>query len=353
MATKSTTKETSKGICSFCKGEFDKGKMTQHLRYCKQRIADIAAEAEDPTKQKTRLFHLIVEGHYNPQYWMHLEVPASEPLETLDDFLRGIWLECCEHLSEFRIGDTSYSSEPEEFYFGGAEVEEEEEEEEDECEGDDVVDVKELLEIFPPEYLDVLPPNLRSEFSKSWPVDDIVAFLREELKSIGKGGHPRTPEEWNEFRSRYFQRNILESLLDMVEDRSLDVPLEKVLKVGQKFSHEYDFGSTTHLNLRVVSEREGVVQDEEDPVEILARNNPPVILCKVCGKPATKVVSGYYNAEENGYCDTCARKSRDYEMMLPVVNSPRVGVCGYTGGYYEWEEMEIEEDEEDEEDEEE
>ncbi len=135
----------------------------------------------------------------------------------------------------------------------------------------------------------------------------------------------------------------------MVEDRSLDVPLEKVLKVGQKFSHEYDFGSTTHLNLRVVSEREGVVRDEEDPVEVLARNNPPVILCKVCGKPATKVVSGYYSAEENGYCDECARKSRDYEMMLPVVNSPRVGVCGYTGGYYEWEEMEIEEDEEDEE----
>lgn len=329
MATQSTTKETSKGICNFCKGELDKGKMTQHLKYCKQR----AAEAEDPTKQKTRLFHLIVEGRYNPQYWMHLEVPALEPLQTLDSFLRGIWLECCGHLSEFRVGDTSYSSEPEDFYFGMAEVEEVGEEEEDEEEEayDDVVNGEELLESFPKEYREMVPSDLLSKLRKSWPVDDLVAFLREERKSIRKGGSSHTPEEWAELRRSYFQRQLLEALLDMVEDRSLDVRLGKVLKVGQKFSYEYDFGSTTHLNLRVVLEREGVVRDEEDPVEILARNVPPVILCKVCGKPATKVASGYYDAEENGYCNKCARKSRDVDMMLPVVNSPRVGVCGYTG----------------------
>ena len=70
---------------------------------------------------------------------------------------------------------------------------------------------------------------------------------------------------------------------------------------------------------------------ENASVTILARNVPPVILCKVCGKPATKVVAGYYNAEENAYCNKCARHSRDADMMLPVVNSPRVGVCGYTG----------------------
>ncbi len=332
MATKSTTKETSKGICNFCEGEFDKGKMTQHLKYCKQRTADIAVEAEDSTKQKTKLFHLIVEGRYNPQYWMHLEIPASEPLQTLDSFLRDIWLECCGHLSEFRIGDTSYSSEPEDFYFGMTEVEEEEEEEEEEEDGlDGVVNGEELLETFPPQFLNMLPSDLLAKLRKSWPIDDLVAFLKEELNSIPKGGFPRTPEERNDFQSRYLRREMLESLLEMVEDRSLDAPLGKVLKVGQKFSHEYDFGSTTHLNLRVASEREGVVQDEDDPVEVLARNVPPVILCKVCGKPATKVASGYYDAEENGYCNKCARKSKDVDMMLPVVNSPRVGVCGYTG----------------------
>jgi hypothetical protein len=337
MAKQSTTKVTSQGICSFCKGEFDKGKMTQHLKHCKQRAASIAAEAEDTTKQKTRLFHLIVEGRYNPQYWMHLELPASESLATLDDFLRGIWLERFDHLSGFKIGETFYSMEPEDLGFGEfkvleeGEIEEEEEddgEEEEEGESDDIVDGEELLADLPisPESLSLLPSDVMNELKKPWAIDDLVDFLKETLKSNSKGSIPRAPGAWEEFHRWFLLRDILESLLEMVEDRSMGVQLGKVLKVGQKFSYEFDFGSTTHLNLRVVSEREGIVQDEKKPVEILARNIAPVIPCKVCGKPAEKVVSGYYDVEENAYCNTCARKRKNYEMMLPIVNSPRVGV---------------------------
>jgi hypothetical protein len=107
------------------------------------------------------------------------------------------------------------------------------------------------------------------------------------------------------------------------------VSLEKVLKIGQKFFYEFDFGSTTHLSLKVAAEREGVVQKKKRPVELvelLARNMPPEIRCSECGKPATKIVCGYYHVEENAYCAMCARKVSDSEMMLPLVNSPRVGV---------------------------
>lgn len=158
-----------------------------------------------------------------------------------------------------------------------------------------------------------------------------------------------TPEAVEEFRCRYEQRNLLETLLLLTEDRSLYVPLQKVLKVGQKFSHEYDFGSTTYLSLKVMAEREGHIQKEDDPVTILARNVPPVFLCRVCGKPATQVESGgYYNVAEEAYCDECARKER--VDTLPIVNSPRVGVCGYTrdaewSGGEEWDDEE--EDDED------
>lgn len=330
MVNKAATKEISKGICSFCKGEFEKSKMTQHLKYCKQRAAEIAAEeANSNETQKTTLFHIVTEGRYNPEYWMHLELPASDALADLDDFLRDIWLECCGHLSEFTIGDTSYSSEPEDYFFmeeaetAGEEVEEEEE-----------LSVEELLETFPPEYLKMVPQNILSDLKKVQSVDDMTAYLREALKAIPKGGHPLTPEEWNEYRSRYFQRDILEALLEMVEDRSLDVPLGKVLKVGQKFSYEYDFGSTTYLTLKVVSAREGYVRDkDEDNIEVIARNIQPVMQCKVCGKPAKVVVSGYFNVGENAFCSNkCVKKSgEDTDMLLPVVNSPRVGVCGYTG----------------------
>ena len=335
MANKTATKEVSKGVCSFCKGEFEKAKMTQHLKYCKQRATEIATELEStPALKKTRLFHILVEGRYNPQYWMHLELTASDTLADLDDFLRAIWLECCGHLSEFTIGGTSYSSEPEDyFYFGEdatdeeAEIEEEEEEE---------LNVGELLQTFPPEYLKMLPKNFLSEFQKFETIDDLVTYLKETLNSIPKKGVPHSQEEWDAYRERYFQSQVLEALLEMMEDRSLDVALEKVLKVGQKFSYEYDFGSSTDLTLKVLSEREGAVQNEdedEDTIEILARNVEPGMLCKVCGKPAKFVVGGYFDVEENAFCSKkCVKKSgEDADMLLPVVNSPRVGVCAYTG----------------------
>jgi hypothetical protein len=265
---------------------------------------------------------------------MHLEMPTSAALIDLDDFLRAIWLECCGHLSEFTIGGTSYSSEPEDYFsFGEAETVEEEEIEEDE---EEEFNVDKLLETFPPEYLNLLPKNFLSELMKFESIDDLVTYLKETLNSIPKQGVPHSQEEWNEYRENYFKAQILEALLEMVEDRSLNMPLEKVLKVGQKFSYEYDFGSSTDLTLKVLSEREGIVQDgdeDEDTIDILARNIEPVMLCKVCGKPAKFVVGGYFDVEENAFCSKkCVKKSgEDAEMLLPVVNSPRVGVCAYTG----------------------
>lgn len=310
--------------------------MTQHLKYCKQRAAEIATELESaPAQKKTRFFHILVEGRYNPQYWMHLEMAASDTLAYLDDFLRAIWLECCGHLSEFTIGGTSYSSEPEDYFYMGedatdeeAEIEEEEEEEK--------LNIGELLKTFPPEYLKMLPKNFVSEFQNFETIDDLVSYLKNTLNSIPKKGVPHSQEEWDAYRERYFQSQVLEAILEMVEDRSLDVSLEKVLKVGQKFSYEYDFGSSTDLTLKLSSEREGVFQDQdedEDTIEILARNIEPVMVCKMCGKPAKFVVGGYFDVEENAFCSKkCVKKSGDdADMLLPVVNSPRVGVCGYTG----------------------
>ena len=131
----------------------------------------------------------------------------------------------------------------------------------------------------------------------------------------------------------------------MLEDRSLGASLEKVLKVGQKFRYEYDFGSTTELSLKVIGEREGVLVDEESDVQILARNIPPEIKCARCGKPATRVAAGYdaWGVVEHAYCDACSKKAKE-DGWLPIVNSPRVGVCAYAGEDHAY--IEDEEDEE-------
>jgi hypothetical protein len=131
---------------------------------------------------------------------------------------------------------------------------------------------------------------------------------------------------------------LLGSVLEGVESRipqkrDIDVPLEEVLMVGQKFTHEYDFGSTTYLSLRVVSEREGVAHKGRNAIQILARNEAPVIACRECGQPAMVSEPGYYSVWDGALCKKCAGKNSewDYEEMLPIVNSPRTGVCGYTG----------------------
>lgn len=46
----------------------------------------------------------------NGIYWMELAVRADTTLRQLDAFLRGMRLECCGHLSEFKIQGTRYSN---------------------------------------------------------------------------------------------------------------------------------------------------------------------------------------------------------------------------------------------------
>jgi hypothetical protein len=111
--------------------------------------------------------------------------------------------------------------------------------------------------------------------------------------------------------------------------KSMSAKLGAVLESGMKFEHEYDFGTTTTLALKVVSERNGALKS----VKILARNDPPAIPCAECGKPATQVCSQcVYSGPEAWLCDEHAEDHQCGEdYFLPVVNSPRVGMCGYTG----------------------
>ncbi len=110
----------------------------------------------------------------------------------------------------------------------------------------------------------------------------------------------------------------------------MQAPLGSVLYPKLEFHHEYDFGTTTTLTLKVISEYEG--QAKGKSVQILARNDPPPIVCDKCGKPATQVCSQCLWEGKGWLCDQHASRHKcGEEMLLPVVNSPRVGMCGYTG----------------------
>ena len=99
---------------------------------------------------------------------------------------------------------------------------------------------------------------------------------------------------------------------------------------GTVLQYEYDFGSTTTLFITFVQE---VLREKQRPaVRVMARNAPYEFECDKCGKPATLIDVSEWPAVM--YCDKCADKYvGDDGYLLPVVNSPRMGVCGYCGEF--------------------
>jgi hypothetical protein len=342
---------TSKGMCEFCKNEVAKNKMTQHLKFCKQRLAGIASDEEKTERPKERLFHILAEGQYSPEYWLHFEIPADAPLYLIDSFLKDMWIEDLDHLSGFKINDTNYSNDyPDEFFFfSGEEASEEVEEEKELSEEEIAAEVKKFIDETIEHYMEIVTSSRHAflgedPFPAEWienirqprTIDELVDFLKEEAPRLRKEERQvmnsvrEVPVE--EERKAYFkvnyQRLLAETILDELEDRSMDVLLKRVLKVGQKFSYIYDYGSSTYVSLRVLAEREGVVLDEKDAVKLLARNMAPSFVCNVCGKPATRVAMGYFvgNLKERAYCEGCGEENEGDFGQLDIINSPRVGV---------------------------
>jgi hypothetical protein len=104
--------------------------------------------------------------------------------------------------------------------------------------------------------------------------------------------------------------------------------LGDLLPPGTAFRYEYDFGTTTELVGRVIGAREA--SSTRPAIRILAMNEPPAIPCGECGKPATRICSECSWSGEGGLCEVCAEEHEcGEEMLLPVVNSPRVGQCAY------------------------
>jgi hypothetical protein len=126
----------------------------------------------------------------------------------------------------------------------------------------------------------------------------------------------------------------------LMEETSGEIPMgrkaSKVFVPNQKLEYEYDFGSTTKLIVTTMAE---YPFKADGPIILLSRNEPLEILCESCGKePATQMCTIHGWDEESIFCPKCSKKHakicEDFEdyAAAPVVNSPRMGVCGYTGG---------------------
>ena len=208
--------------CRICGNEYTKRGMAQHVRSC----------AENHAGTGDAIYLRLRHDVYDPEHFLHLLVDADATVGRLDSFLRAIWLECCNHMSEVTLGRG---------------------------------------------------------------------------RSVAMGA-----------------------------------PIASVLPDGAEFEYTYDFGSSTRLEGRSFGEvawpDEFAIPSPEsnEPIAIVARNDPPDIPCDICGEPAQWVASMGWGGENDSFCtDHAVQAGLGFEMLLPVVNSPRMGVCGYTGSQWD------------------
>lgn len=110
--------------------------------------------------------------------------------------------------------------------------------------------------------------------------------------------------------------------------------ISAVFSSGVELTHIYDFGTSSETLIKFVSTREGKPLTNK-PIYLMARNNMPDAICDECGETA-----GWYcvdclikQGKQIGLCqEHLADHDHDeYGGPSPLINSPRLGMCGYDG----------------------
>lgn len=116
-----------------------------------------------------------------------------------------------------------------------------------------------------------------------------------------------------------------------------EIPMNRrareVLREGVTLTHIYDFGSSTMTTVKVVAAREGRSLDRH-PIRLMARNEMPSTSCAQCEAPATRLcLECMYEMMDAVLCEAHAASHphEEYGEPIALVNSPRLGVCGYEG----------------------
>ena len=353
----------SSGTCSFCKKKFSKGGIKRHLDACSARQAAIDKQAAKAISKQGKTFQIKVEGYYKPLYWIYLEVPVTVTLQDHVHCLRTIWLECCGHLIHYIIGLMYYESYPDDgfmdlpltmmaFELSGNESAFREmvgkykkgeskfktfvaDFEQHREKYSDIESVEDVVTYFLEQRFDSTEyPNFplgRRSLSQDFILQTIERDFRKPLSRLSL-------DEFIEALKRFKNYELTPYGFMADKQGDLSEAIGDVLKVGQKAKYEYDFGSTTVLNITIIAERDGPILRDKGygEVSLLARNEQPEIPCEVCGKPATWICS-WYGVGAVGEGCVCKKHKAGHECddyaFLPLVNSPRTGVCAYGAEY--------------------
>ncbi|WP_344139066.1 hypothetical protein [Luedemannella flava] len=117
---------------------------------------------------------------------------------------------------------------------------------------------------------------------------------------------------------------------DVAQSRRVDA----VFTDDVELIHIYDFGTESITRIKTVGSRHGTPVSRQ-PIVLLSRNLAPETSCVECDEPASHLCRECQSEWDSpGTLCTQHAKSHphdDYGQPIEIVNSPRMGLCGYDG----------------------
>jgi len=117
--------------------------------------------------------------------------------------------------------------------------------------------------------------------------------------------------------------------------RGAEIPMTRkvgpVFHPGARAVHVYDFGKESLAVVKCLDVREGP-RCARRPIALMARNAAPLLDCIECGDPAERVCRGC--TDIGLVAALCLEHSTAHDLCgepVALVNSPRLGLCAYTG----------------------
>ena len=109
--------------------------------------------------------------------------------------------------------------------------------------------------------------------------------------------------------------------------------VSQVFAYWKSVDYVYDFGSSTELKLSLLAR---IADAEGNDIEVMAHNKARHYACNHCESDAIGICHSCSDMGEGMLCGVCAAThscvlEQGEGILTPIVNSPRVGVCGYTG----------------------
>lgn len=105
-----------RGKCYYCNKELNERTIKKHMKSCPEIKKAIERESQASKGSRNQLIISIKDKYNKNTYCIYVSIDENLQLAHLDKFIRNVWVECCGHLSCFKINGSSYNDNSDDLY---------------------------------------------------------------------------------------------------------------------------------------------------------------------------------------------------------------------------------------------